>query len=761
VIIVMGASTTMMEGVDDPALSVCLQTLKRRVSEQARAGLAEQRFGKRREVYAVVWREHGDDPPVVRTARALAQFLAEKELFLSPEDLLAGGEQFYDFTLPQETARREDPAPPFEAPLSEAPLSEAGVLETFRRGQRVGLYCGGLGGHVIAGYDRVLRLGLGACIRAAEAAASAEAAQRPGAGGDFAVASLMVCRAASDYARRYASRARELAAQAHDPEIRARMERVAAACDWVALEPPRTFFEALQLLWLTHEIITAEQSSGSLSLGRLDQVLYPYYRRDVDGGCLAPQEAAQLIEALWCKFAGLRRGFQNVTLSGSDGQGHDLTNELSFLCLRATRKLRMDQPLISVRWHPRIDPAFWQEVEALVQQGMGFPALFNEQVVVAAKEALGVSPQDAWDWGVVGCVEPSVPGKEFSHTEGLRVNWAKVLEAMLNDGCDAVSGEPVPLQEPRDLATVATFDQFYAWYRRELVHAVDLGIRGMNLLDATFSQRTPYPFLSSTMEGPIMKGRDVTEGSTVYNLCTVNGLAMANVADALVAIKKVVFEDRLVSLSELAEALRKDFAGGETLRQALLRCPKYGNDQEEPDHLLRELSDDFVREIHSRRNGRGGRMQCGLYTVDSHGFMGQRTGALPDGRRRGVALANALSPAQGADTSGPTAVIRSCTKLNHAQLGNGMVLDIKFAPGFFAEMRRQGIFGPLVETYFRSGGMEIQFNVIDRATLLAAQRSPHAYRDLVVRVSGFSAYFVDLDQVVQNEIIARTEHATL
>jgi len=206
------------------------------------------------------------------------------------------------------------------------------------------------------------------------------------------------------------------------------------------------------------------------------------------------------------------------------------------------------------------------------------------------------------------------------------------------------------------------------------------------------------------MEGPIEAGCDVTAGSTVYNFCTVNGLAMANVVDALAAIKKVVFEDQLLSLSELAEAMREDFAGRETLRQALLRCPKYGNDQHEPDRLLRELSDDFVREIGSHRNGRGGRMQCGLYTVDSHGFMGQRTGALPDGRRRGVALANALSPAQGADTSGPTAVIRSCTKLNHSQLGNGMVLDIKFTPSFFAEMRRQGILRPLVETYFRSAG---------------------------------------------------------
>ncbi len=778
-------------------LSERLQVLK----SQVRSNYDAAMFAHRREVYERVWRDHPTEAAVLQAARGLAGFLAEKNLMLTPEDLLAGGEQFYDFTFPapcwngigdrspislavqrtmeilktphaapanQQPGQYPGPAAAqltgnqergveFTPPTSNLLSQRALLLDEFCQGYRIGRFSGGLGGHVIAGYHRVLEQGLGALA----AAAARRMEEATGDERDFAEASWLVCTAASNYAWRYALKARSLLQDAATDEGRDHLRRIAVACERVATEPAYSFFEALQLVWLTHEIITCEQESGSLSLGRLDQVLYPYYRRDIDAGRLTPQEAAELAEAFWAKFAGIKRGFQNVTLGGSDGRGHDLTNELSFIFLRATHKLRMDQPLISVRCHPGMPESFWNEIEELLQQGMGFPALFNEQVVSDAKVGLGVDRAEVYDWGIVGCVEPSIPGREFAHTEALRINWAKVLELMLNDGRCTVSGEVAPLQERRDLASITSFADFYGWYRRELAHAVDHAIRSMVILDETFARRFPYPFLSSTMEGCLQAGRDVTAGSTIYNLCTVNGLGMANVADALVAIKRLVFEQHLVSLPALAQALRDDFAGQEALRQALLRCPKYGNDQSEPDRILQELAGDFHRQISGHRNGRGGRIQCGMYTVDSHGYVGKLTGALPDGRRRGVALANALSPSQGADLSGPTAVIRSCTRLNHRQWGNGMVLDIKFAPTFFAEMRRQGIFRPLVETYFRSGGMEIQFNIIDRATLRAAQRSPQDYRDLIVRVSGFSAYFVDLEQVIQNEIIARTEHAAL
>jgi formate C-acetyltransferase len=288
---------------------------------------------------------------------------------------------------------------------------------------------------------------------------------------------------------------------------------------------------------------------------------------------------------------------------------------------------------------------------------------------------------------------------------------------------------------------------------------LDLGLRGLNILDRNYSKHWPTPFLSTIMTGCLESGHDVTGGSTVYNFSSVNGCGMANVVDALAAVKKIVYEEQIVTLAELAEMLRKNFLGAEVVREELVRqCPKFGNDTDQADQFMTELTDDFSRQVDSYRNPRGGRFQTGLYTVESHAILGKITGALPDGRRKGVALANALSPAQGADINGPTAVVRTITKLDHRMLGNGMVLDLKFHPAFFNGSKHRQAFKALIDTYFQLGGLEVQFNVISRETLVNAQKKPEEYRDLIIRVSGFSAYFVTLDTVLQDEIIARTEH---
>ena len=492
-----------------------------------------------------------------------------------------------------------------------------------------------------------------------------------------------------------------------------------------------------------------------MSLGRLDQYLFPYYARDIANGVLTRHEASELIEALWIKFAGMKRGFQHVALGGSGRDGEYEANDLSYMCLRATKKLRMDQPLLSVRWHPSIPDDFWKETQDLIRLGMGFPALFNDEVAIAAKRGVGIDDEDAQNYGIVGCVELSIPGKEFSHTEELRVNWAKVLDLMLNDGVCSVTGEVMGLKEKRDPGSIESFEEFYEWYKEEFRHFVDLSIKGRNIADREFPSRRPYPFLSSTMEGCLENGRDVTAGSTVYNLSTVNGCGMANAVNSLAAIKSLVYQDRRVSLPGLAQALQREDALPEALAT---KCPKFGNDEDEADDIMRDLVEVFHDEIAGHRNPRGGRFQTGLYTVEAHSHMGKLTGALPDGRPRCVALASGLSPSQGTDLSGPTAVARSLTKLNHRLLGNGMVLDLKFHPAFFDNEEKRQAFRHLVETYFQLGGMEIQFNVISKETLVEAQESPEEYRDLIVRVSGLSAYFTDLAKATQDEIIARTEH---
>ena len=292
-------------------------------------------------------------------------------------------------------------------------------------------------------------------------------------------------------------------------------------------------------------------------------------------------------------------------------------------------------------------------------------------------------------------------------------------------------------------------------------------MRGLNLLDAAWPSLLPVPFESLLMAGCLESGLDVTAGGTLYNLSSVNALGMADVADSLVAIDRLVFRERCVTLPDLAQAVRSDYAGAGSLAAWAAAGPHYGNDIDEPDQIITLLAEDFCRQVdrgrdkRGYRNPRGGRFQSGMYSVHQHALRGELTGALPSGRRAGLALANALSPCQGRDTTGPTALMLSATKLDHTRLGNGMVLDLKFHPSFFEDESRRQAFGALVESYFDMGGMEIQFNVISRETLLAAQRSPQDYRDLLVRVSGFSAYFIDLEPVLQDEIIARTEHAAL
>lgn len=742
---------------DDGQPSSRIETLKRRVGEEH----SERMCSQRREIFERVFDENGSEPRVIRVAKGLAAFLREKSILMCQEDLLAGydSKQFYKYSV---SADKETPSVRPE---------DASLLEEFRKGLRSGLFHGFMGGHVIAGYDRVLERGFGSLADEArtklEGSEQAEQTER-----DFAMASLIACEAATDYALRYAARAQELAQEATRGEYKKQLGRIADACRWIAVNPPRSFFEAMQLLWLTHEIITGEQSTGTLSLGRLDQYLFPYYAKDISAGVLTRRQASELIEALWVKFAGLRRSFQNVVLGGCRPNGEYAANDLSYMCLRASKKLRMDQPLLSVRWHPSIPEEFWNEIQDLIQIGIGFPALHNDEIAIAAKRRMGIRKEDAENYGIVGCVEVSVPGKEFSHTEGLRISWAKVLELMLNDGVCTVTGETMKLGKKRKLESIRSFDEFYQWYQEELAHFVDLGIRGMNILDRDFPDHSPYPslspnmeanpgpypFLSSTMEGCLETGRDVTAGGTIYNLSSVNGCGMANAVDSLVAIRRIIYREKKLSLPQLAEVIRRDFEGAEGLPETLVRtCPRYGNDDDEPDSLMKDLADRFCRQVESYRNPRGGRFQTGLYTVIQHAEMGKLTGALPDGRRRGLALANGLSPSQGADRLGPTAVIRSITKLDHRLLANGMVLDLKFHPAFFADEKHREAFRHLVETYFQLGGMEIQFNVISRKTLLEAQHSPERYRDLIIRVSGFSAYFVDLDKVLQGEIIARTE----
>ncbi|MHC4986201.1 MAG: pyruvate formate lyase family protein, partial [Planctomycetota bacterium] len=497
----------------------------------------------------------------------------------------------------------------------------------------------------------------------------------------------------------------------------------------------------------------------SLSLGRLDQYLHPFYQADLADGRLNKAEAEEIVQALWLKFGALKGAYQNVTLGGCDADGNYLGNDLTVMGLRASARLKMDQPLVSFRWHPAMPEALWEPVLDLIGEGLGFPAMFNDEVVIDAKCRVGLDRADAADYGAVGCVEMTAGGREWSQTEAVRINWAKALELMLNDGVCMLTGTATPFRSDRPLAELAAFDDFLASYKRVFGRLIDMAAEWTIVRDEGFPLLQPTPFLSSTMTGCLECGRDVSAGGTTYNLLTMNSCGMADTADSLLAIKHLVYDRGELTLAELVDSLRNNFAGADDLRASLADAgPHFGTDRDEADLLVKDLAELLHERLADFRNVRGGGYQIGMYTVDSHAWLGKATGALPSGRPAGVSLASGLSPRQGADTAGPTAVVRSLTKLDHSQFGNGMVLDIKFSPSIFDDLQGRQALRKLIETYFTLGGLEIQFNVIDRKTLLAAQSRPEEFRDLVVRVSGFSAYFVDLDSVCQDEIIARTEH---
>ena len=714
-----------------------IETLKARLAHYASA--SEAMSDQRKAVFVRVFAQTRGQPQPLRVAEALAAFLREKDLVMFEEDLLAGFQQGYDFTQPVDLPCFDgfETAWPY-CWAADPKAEQTDLADAFAIGMETGLLSTCLGGHTIPGFERVMALGFGGL------------AER-----------TAVCQAAVDYALRYAKRADELAKDAAD-ENRPHLTAVAESCRRIAGGPPETFRDAVQLVALTQEIITCEQPCGSLSLGRADQYLWPFYQADLDAGRLSKDEAFELILALWLKLGALAGSFQNVTLGGLTADGGYLANDLSYMGLRATARLRMDQPLLSLRCHPSMPDELWDEAMELVSLGLGFPALFNDEVVIDAKKAVGISAADAIDYGIVGCVEMNATGKEWAQTEAVRLNWAKVLELMLSGGRCTLTGRQTSLVGDRPLADLTTFEMFLDSFKELFGRAIDLAVRATNLRDEGFAKCSPYPFLSSTMDGCLESGLDVVEGGTTYNLLTFNSAGMADVADSLAAIRQVVYENQSVSLVELAGALRTNFPDAHALQVELAGLTeRFGNDRAEPDELLRELTEQLHEQLAAYKNFRGGRWQMGLYTVSAHAFMGARTGALPTGRPAGVSPASGCSPCQGADLNGPTAVVRSLTKLDHRKLGNGVVVDLKFSPSFFSEPGRKRALRDLIETYFELGGMEIQFNVIDRQTLLAAQADPGSFRDLIVRVSGFSAYFTTLDPIIETEIIARTEHGSV
>lgn len=575
------------------------------------------------------------------------------------------------------------------------------------------------------------------------------------------------------FMRRYAALAREMSG-GHGAR-RADLLEVADVCDALAERPARTFHEALQGLWFLFAILHMESNASSFSPGRLDMVLEPYYRASADEG-MGDDRALELIECLFIKFnqivymrsagsakyfAGFPIGF-NIALGGQDRTGSNVENELTHLFLRAQEDLGLPQPNLSVRLHKGTGDALVKDAIRVVSKGSGMPQFFNDEAVVPALEELGVERGDALDYAIVGCVELTTQGNSLGWSDAAMFNLNKALELTLTGGVDLITGRRYG-PDFGSLETYGSFEELEAAFAKVIDHYMDRMVEACAWVEEAHIELLPTAFLSAVIDGCMAQGIDVTAGGARYNFSGIQMIQVANLADSLAALKMLVFDEGRVSGPELLRALRSNFEGYEALRARLInKVPKYGNDVEWVDQLGCRWAEYFKWRLGAYRNHRGGPYHTGMYTVSAHVPMGENVGASPDGRLSQTPLADGgMSPMYGRDLDGPTAVLKSVARLDRSLTSNGGLLNMKFLPSFFSTEQGIDKFSLLLRAFVDLEIPHIQFNVVRREDLLAAQRDPERYRTLTVRVAGYTAYFTELAGKLQDEIIARTSYADM
>lgn len=581
-------------------------------------------------------------------------------------------------------------------------------------------------------------------------------------------AMIRCCNAAIIFAKRHAEYARELAWHEKDPSRANELYEIARICEKVPRFPAETFHEAVQSLYFIHLIAQIESGGNSVSIGRIDQILYPFYKTDLDTGRITPEYAKMLLCMLFIKtneiWNVLEEAFipggegaegkttQNVTIGGVDQQGDDATNELSYLALDAFAEIRTVQPNFSVRISPSTPKDFIIKAVDYARDGV-LLHFFNDETVILSLVLAGHSHTDARNYALVGCVEPNCQGKCFGSTFAVQFNGIKCLELSLTNGIDNIFGYQSGIQTG-DPSSFHSYEDVWNAYDAQVRHFMNQMVRGMEILDRTIASNVPSPFASCMIDGCIESGKDLTAGGAVYNSTGVQLIGFANIADSLYAIKKAVYEDEIVEMSHLVEMLMDDWQDSEDKRVYFLRkLPKFGNDIDEVDAIACEVASHFCSIVTSHKNYRGGIFWPGIFSVGFHISFGAFTGATPDGRNSGAVLGNGLTPTTGNAASGPTAIMNSVVKLPLQKIFNGANLNMRFN----GRKTSADQLYHLIKAYFDGGGMQVQFNMVDTATLRDAQKHPEKHRDLFVRVSGYSAEFVGLSEIAQEEIISRTE----
>ncbi len=676
-------------------------------------------------------------------------------------------------------------------------------------------------GHVTVDYGKILKIGYKGLIAEVQAELDkcnvydGDYAKRH----EFLEAVIISCKAVITYARRYAKLAYDTAQKCTDAQRKQELLLIAKNCATVPENGATTFYEACQSFWFIQMLIQMESSGHSISPGRFDQYMYPYYEADINKGILTREFAQELIDCIWVKLNDLNKVrdaasaegfagyslFQNLCAGGQTKEGLDATNDLSFLCIQASMHTRMPAPSFSVRiWNGTPDE-FIIKCAELTRTGIGLPAYYNDEVIIPALMSRGVSLEDARDYNIIGCVEPQASHKTEGWHDAAFFNMCRPLELVFSNGVD--KGVQVGLQTG-DVLQMRTFDEFYDAYKAQMKYMIRMMVNANNSIDVAHAERCPLPFLSSMVDDCIKRGKTVQEGGAIYNFTGPQGFGIANMTDGLYAIKTLVFEKQLVSMADFKDALIHNYGRGLTPKAAAIATrevvdnlaaagkpvskaqveeicrmflagtqdrqklakydkllemiedlPKYGNDIEEIDLFARDVAYVYTKELQNYKNPRGGIFHAGLYPVSANVPLGEQTGATPDGRLANTPIADGVGPRSGSDKKGPTAAANSVARLDHGIASNGTLYNQKFHPSALSGMEGLKDFASYIRAYFDQKGMHMQFNVVSRETLLDAQAHPEKYKSLVVRVAGYSALFTTLSRSLQDDIINRTEQA--
>src|SRR5665648_157205 len=758
------------------------------------------------------YRETEGEPMVIRRAKAIKNILEGMNIFIQKDQLIVGAQasklravpvfpeteasyikdeidifeirQQDRIVISKESRREllEDIIPYWENKTiskyvhSALPKEIEEIISLDNQIFSIDIHISGSIGHVICDYEKVLKFGFGGLKSEAESylnnldLSNPENIEKY----NFYCAQIIICDAMIAWARRYAKLAQELAEREVDPRLKSEYQMISDICSRVPEHPAETFREAIQSFWFTHIMLYIEQDGLAVSVGRFDQFMYQYYKSGIEKKEINKEDAQELIECLWIKFTEVMRAYnyecakyyagfsisENLVIGGIDVDGDCCVNELSYMCLDAEKHTSLTQPNLSFRYSNNTPNDFLYKAVEVVSTGRTKPEFFNDAVAITTLMRDGVTLEDARNYSISGCVE-AVPPHCNGMTNAAMSNIAKALEFAMNDGKCRLTGEQIG-PNTGDANSFTDIEQLVEAFRIQVSWYVKKMVTGLNIIESIHASHYPLPYFSLIMDDCMERGLDITAGGARYNFTGPQAVGLADVANSLACIQKFVFEEKCLTMKELNEILDLNFEGYEIIRQRFInKAPKWGNDDDYVDRFAVEVAEIYCDEVSKYKNTRGGNFRPGIYSVSANVPLGLHVGATPNGRLASTPLADGIGPQHGTDKNGPLAITRSAAKLDHEKISNGTILNEKITPALLKTQQGKNALKNLIRTYFEKGGWHIQFNVVSAETLREAQENPAENKGLIIRVAGYSAFFIELDKAVQDDIIFRTENSSI